>query len=120
MTSLSTQLKDSAPSSEPTLVVGSVTTSVAGLLSLVLYFFPSIPSNVIQVLLVASAFILPLLTAVFTRGKVWSPDSVRTVVDEAVAAALEQAEKNRTSKIVRTLREIDDSGKPVIRPATDI
>lgn len=85
--------KDVNPATEPALTVGGGTATVAGVLSLALYFFPDIPNSVIQTLLVISAFGLPIITALFTRGKAWSPASVQEVVDEAVRRALEQANK---------------------------
>ena len=87
--------QDDHPATEPALVVGGKTSVVAGVLSVVLYFFPNIPSGVIQGILVVSAFALPLIGAYFTRGKVWSPDSVKMIIEEAVRRALEQAENNR-------------------------
>lgn len=75
---------------EPALKVGTVTGTVAGVLSLVLYFMPNaISDKNATLILVLSAFILPIVTAIFTRGKVWSIASVEEVVDEAVENAKE-------------------------------
>lgn len=74
---------------EPAVSTGSITGTVAGVVAIALYFFPNIPPNVIQGILVVSAFLLPIITALFTRGQVWSPDSVKKIVDEAVKNALQ-------------------------------
>jgi hypothetical protein len=88
------ELEKEPKTTQPALAVGSTTATVAGVLTLVLYFFPNIPNTVIQSLLVISAFVLPLITALFTRNKVWSPASVQEVVDEAVRRALDAAGKS--------------------------
>ena len=76
---------------EPSLKVGGFTASVAGILSLVVFFAPDLMSEkTIIVVLVASAFILPLITALFTRGKVWSPASVQELIDQAAAEATKE------------------------------
>lgn len=76
---------------EPSLKVGSLTATVAGALSLITVFFPDLMSEkTITVILVVAAFVLPLITAIFTRGKVWSPASVQALVDAAVADATEK------------------------------
>jgi hypothetical protein len=89
-------LDENKQTSEPAVTVGTTTGTVAGLLAVVLYFFPDIPNGVIQALLVLVAFALPIISALFTRGKVWSPASVQAVVDEAVNRALEAAKKKST------------------------
>lgn len=87
------QLKNNNSSTQPALAIGATTSTVAGVLSLVLYFFPEIPSSTIQAILVISAFLLPIISAIATRGFVWSPASVQVVVDEAVKRALEATKK---------------------------
>ncbi len=84
---------DNSESKEPALAVGTAVGSVSGLFFVLSYFFPNLLSeNQIQLLLVLSSFVLPIATAIFTRGKVWSPASVQETVDKAVADAKKQIE----------------------------
>lgn len=92
------ELEDTPRLKEPAVAVGTIVGSVSGLLSVLLYFFPNIPDGTIKTITVIAAFLLPIVSAYFTRGKVWSPNSVKIVVDEAVAAALEQIGKGGTGR----------------------
>lgn len=75
-------------SRNPALAVGASTTTVAGLLSLLLVVFPhALTEQQITAIAVVGAFVLPLITAALTRGKVWSPASVQATVDEAIVNA---------------------------------
>lgn len=75
-------------SKEPTLAVGATTSTVAGILSIVAVFFPNLlDENATKAILLIVALFLPFVTAMFIRGKVWSPASVKEVVDEAVQNA---------------------------------
>lgn len=75
---------------EPALKVGGWTSTVAGLLGLVNWFAPEfLGERGSSFILVISAFLLPLLTAVMTRPKVWSPSSVQ----DAINNAMDEAEK---------------------------
>lgn len=74
---------------EPALRVGIVTGTVAGVLSLITYFFPSLPEKQLEAIFAILIFALPIITAIFTRGKVWSPNSVQLVVTESVNNAIE-------------------------------
>lgn len=79
-------------STEPAIAVGATTGTVAGLFALVAYLFPPFLSqHTTSIIFVACTFLLPIITAVFTRGKVWSPMSVLELVNEALEAA-EEAE----------------------------
>lgn len=111
---LQAQLQDTKLTEEPALKVGFTVGSVAGLLSLITYFYPHIPDSVMQGILVASAFLLPIINAVFTRPRVWSPDSVQMVVDEAIKKALAEAEEQRNKAKLR-LR----SAEPPANGSTD-
>lgn len=76
-------------SAEPVRAVASVATiavAVAmGILQLIAPDWVDAASIIIAIL-------TPIVMAVFTRGKVWSPASVRAVIEEALKAA-EQAKK---------------------------
>ncbi len=85
------------PEKEPALKVGATTSTVAGILSLVALVIPGfISDKQSTIILIISAFALPLITAIFTRGKVWSPASVQELIDHAVADALEEASKKKS------------------------
>lgn len=74
---------------EPALKIGVSTAGVAGVLALVSYLFPHLLNERQTALIfVISAFALPIITAIFTRGKVWSVASVEEVIEEAVQDAL--------------------------------
>jgi hypothetical protein len=80
---------------EPALATGGAITTVTGVSALALSLWPNLISDAkLNVILVVAAFLLPLITAVFTRGKVWSPATVQEVLDEAVAQALAQQHKD--------------------------
>lgn len=79
---------DNPATSEPALKVGTLTASVAALGTLLLYFFPKLPESVLMAIIVLLAAILPVITAMITRGKVWSPASVKDVVEESVSRAV--------------------------------
>ncbi len=82
-------------SKEPALVVGTATGTVSGLFFILQYFFPEmLNERQSQFLLVAVSFLLPILTAAFTRGKVWSPASVQEELDKAVQNAKDEINKN--------------------------
>ena len=77
---------------EPALRTGVNTSAVAGILTLIAFLWPGLLSNhTSTIILVISAFVLPIVTAIFTRNKVWSIASVTELVDEAVKAAEESA-----------------------------
>lgn len=90
MTYLQDELEKDGSSKEPARKVGISTAAVAGIGTLLLYFFPDIPDNVIQLILVALAFLLPIVTSLITRNFVWSPASVFQVVSESVKDTLKQ------------------------------
>lgn len=79
---------------EPAVATGSSVMTVAGALSLVLFFFPELLNERQQtVVLVLSAFLLPIITALLTRRYVWSPASVQRLIDNAVAGARREVTK---------------------------
>lgn len=82
---------------EPALRTGLSIGTVAGILSLVNFFFPELLNDRQNTLiLVFAAFMLPLVTAIFTRGKVWSPDTVEQIIEEATEEAIHiKEEKNK-------------------------
>lgn len=97
----STPLKDL--SKEPALATGASITTVAGLSSLVLSLWPNLISDSkLNVILVIVAFFLPIVTAIFTRGKVWSPATVQEVLDVAVEDAIKQRDKDRSARLMST------------------
>lgn len=89
------------PSKEPALTVGTISMLGTGVVALVVYLFPNIPDNAVTVVLGILAVLAPLITALLTRGKVWSLHSVIEVVDEAVAQAL----KARAAKLAKVQGE---------------
>lgn len=92
------ELDETKPEKEPALKVGTATGTVAGLISLVLYFAPNLLSeSQMATLAIIGAFAIPVVTALFARGRVWSVASVKAVVEEAVAEALKTAEGLRKS-----------------------
>lgn len=97
---------DAAKDKEPALKVGTATGTVAGILSILLVVAPdALSEKQINVILVIGSFLIPLITAFFTRKKVWSPASVI----EAVDAAIEVTKKN----IIPVRKPLeDDSDKP--------
>jgi hypothetical protein len=89
-----TQVNNGFPAKEPALVIGTSTSLVAGVLSLVAVLFPHLLSDhTTSIILVVATFLLPILTAIFTRGKVWSPASVLELVEKAIEEATSVANK---------------------------
>lgn len=89
---------DTKPS-EPAVKVGSITGTVAGVLALVAYLAPNfLTDKQTTIILIVAAFVLPIVTALFTRGKVWSPASVEELIEEAVTEAKEVVLKDQTQR----------------------
>lgn len=85
------------PPTEPALSTGSITATFSGITALVLYFAPGLSgSKYLPAIAIVGAFAIPIIQAVLTRKRVWSPASVKEVVDIAVADALDTARKNRS------------------------
>ena len=81
-------------SKEPALATGATTGTVSGLAFLVLYFFPDLlNSRQTDLVLVIAGFAIPLLTAIFTRGFVWSPKSVQDILDKSIEDANARIDK---------------------------
>jgi hypothetical protein len=77
-----------AESKEPALKVGFIFSSAIGILAFVADMFPNlIPSGVYMWVFFLLTLLGPILTAVLTRGFVWSPASVQAVLNEAIKAA---------------------------------
>jgi hypothetical protein len=75
---------------------------VAGLISLVMYLAPDLLTDKqITVVSIAIAFVAPIVTALFTRGKVWTPASVQVVVAEAVKRAQDEMKRNQEAEFRR-------------------
>lgn len=74
---------------EPALKTGSIVATVAGVLSLVVFLFPDLlTERQISLILVLTSVAIPIITAIITRGKVWSPKSVQEAVDKVVVEVL--------------------------------
>lgn len=79
---------------EPALNTGLNVTAITGILYIVTWIFPDLlPEKVQQAIIVIGALLLPFITALLVRRKVWSPESVQEVLEEGVSAALEEKEK---------------------------
>lgn len=99
-------------SKEPALKVGSAVGSVAGILYILGFVFPDfLTEKQTNVILVVSAFLLPIITAIFTRGKVWSPATVEEIIDEAVTES-ERIIKERAKKNSKEVGDI--AGIPIV------
>jgi hypothetical protein len=83
---------------EPARAVGINYAAISTVLAGILYLLP-IPPEVIQAILVVAAFALPLIVSHRIRGKVWSPASVKLVMDQAVEAVRDSERIKRRLKI---------------------
>lgn len=73
---------------EPVLLVGGSVGTVAGILGLISYINPNLlTGRTPEIILMIAGLVLPIVTAIFARGFVWSPHSVKELVDEAVTNA---------------------------------
>lgn len=91
---------DKVKAKEPALATGVSVTAVAGLLSLITVIWPDLLTpHQEHLVYVIAAFVLPIITAVFTRSKVWSPASVEEVLEEAITSA-EEVRKNKGPKLL--------------------
>ena len=78
------------PPTNPAVNMGVWTTAILGLASIPTIFFPNLISpNIQNAIYVGLAFALPIITALLIRGKVWSPASVKQVIEEATEEAIE-------------------------------
>lgn len=109
-TPLLRELDKNNKETDPALKVGATTSTVAGVLALIAFLMPELlTERQTTLILTLSAFILPIVTAAFTRGRVWSPASVQTVVDEAIEEALKALSLLKDNKGV-----IGDTPKPIL------
>ncbi len=77
--------QDNLNSKEPALATGATTGTVAGILAIIGYLFPgAIDERTYVIILIAGVFLSPIISAIFTRGKVWSPASVKQLLAETV------------------------------------
>lgn len=107
MSSLLREFKTSdQKSEEPVVKVGAYTSSVAGILALLAYLAPNLISEkTTTIILVIAAFVLPIVTALLTRGRVWSPASVKILVDESIRdATIELKDRLETQREVSKLK----------------
>lgn len=103
---------------EPAVKVGTFTGTVAGLISLILYFAPNLLNDKqLGIIAIIGAFLLPFVTALFTRGKVWSPAAVKAVVDEAVAKALDEISNQKRPAVTTTDKSIEDTKLRLATPS---
>lgn len=86
-------LENTPKTTQPALATGGSVATIFGALAVLQFFFPNIPDNVIKILLVVFAIVAPIVTAILTRNKVWSPASVQAVVEESVRRAQEAINK---------------------------
>ncbi len=76
------------PDNEPAAKIGAANSTVAGILALVMFVFPGfVPDKYTNTILVIAAFTLPIITALLTRNYVWSPASVKKLIDAALKDA---------------------------------
>lgn len=85
---------------QPALRIGISTGTVAGILSLILYFFPSLPEELVKIVLIVMVIVVPIISAIFTRRKVWSPSSMNQIVD--IVTALAKADRGKTQALTKT------------------
>jgi hypothetical protein len=73
---------------EPAVNTGAIFTSVVAIVGVVKLLWPTLVSEGIwDFIFYAIALLLPIITAIRIRGKVWSPSSVSEVLKEAIDAA---------------------------------
>ena len=73
---------------EPVLSTAMLATVVPGVGLIIYTLFPNLVSqNVWDIIFYLIALFIPIVTALFTRGKVWSPASVKEILDNAIEAA---------------------------------
>jgi hypothetical protein len=102
----------SSDATEPALAVGATgTVAVSALYAIVHFLLPSIPDEVLNAAMVLVALIAPIVIGFITRSKVWSPNSVQLVVDEAVKEAIE-THKVINSPNLKLIATDDDKDKP--------
>ncbi len=91
---------DKVKAKEPALTSGLIVTNGVGILGLINVFFPHLLTDQQELsVYIIAAFVLPIITAVFTRGRVWSPASVDELLEEAITSA-EEVKKNQGPKLI--------------------
>lgn len=84
------------PEKEPALRVGATTGTVAGVLSLLMAVAPDLLTDKQMVtILIVGAFILPILQGIWTRSTVWSPATVKELIDKGIADAQKELENKK-------------------------
>ena len=73
--------------SEPLLTVAGITAAIAATISLAVAFGFDMTPEQKESILVLTAIVSPILVGLFARSKVYSPDSVARLEDDALVAA---------------------------------
>jgi hypothetical protein len=89
------------PPREPALTVGAGVGSLAGAVAIVQYLFPDLlTEKQLGLVFIVSALVLPMLQAWITRSKVWSPASVKDLIDQGVKDAVRELDKTKQKPVL--------------------
>jgi hypothetical protein len=81
-------VNDPKPSSEPAINYGALVTILVSLVGLVLsYLFPHLSTETKYYITTVIAVLVPLITGLLIRFKVWSPATVQKVIEEITEEA---------------------------------
>lgn len=69
-------LEENRSSEEPALAIGGIAGGLATLASALLFLFPNLTETQIKIILMIAVLVVPLLSALKIRSKVWSSASV--------------------------------------------
>lgn len=96
------------PPKEPALAVGTTTGTLAGIVSLIVVLFPDmLTDKQVTTILVVATFVGPIISAIITRSRVFSPATVKELLDQGIADAQKITKPEKP-----LLREL---GKPVLK-----
>lgn len=86
------------PPKEPALATGTATGTIGGVISLALVLIPDLLTDrQITIILVIAAFALPIISGIFTRPRVFSPATVKNMIDNGLRNANDILNKQATS-----------------------
>jgi len=92
---------EESPATEPAVNVGIAVTSVASIVGIISYFLPGMSNDVVQIIAVIVVLLLPVITGLITRGRVWSPASVKTALEVLEGLVKFETEQHFKSSLIK-------------------
>jgi hypothetical protein len=103
---------DKKKAAEPVLTTYIAGLSVAGVVSIIIYFFPNMPKDIALNIAWVIMAVYPVVVALITRTKVWSPASVEKLVKKTQYDATEEERRKPQSPYQKYLNAKEAKENP--------